>query len=94
MATKIGPPVFVLSPGGQALLVVQGANLNGSGKSRSAKSLQKDSRLRKGQVATETIVAFVGIRRTSRRARVDVPAIMREAEASLPALIEQQLARR
>lgn len=94
LATKIGPLVFVLTPSGQALLVVQGASLSGSGKSRSAKSRRKDGGLRKGQVAAETIVAFVGIRRTSRRGRVDVPAIMREAQASLPELLEQQLKRR
>lgn len=67
--------------------MVQGGSLSGSGKSRSVKSLRKDGRLRKGQIAAETIVAFVGIRRTSRRARVDAPAIMREAQASLPALM-------
>lgn len=94
LATKIGPLVFVLTPSGQALLVVQGASLSGSGKSRSAKSRRKDGGLRKGQVAVETIVAFVGIRRTLRRARVDVSAVMREAQASLPELIEQQLRRR
>ncbi len=94
LATKIGPLVFVLTPSGQALLVVQNASRSASGKKRSAKSLRKDGKLRKGEVAAETIVAFVGIRRTSRRARVDVPAIMREAQASLPELIEQQLRRR
>lgn len=94
LASKIGPLVFVLTPSGQALLVVQGASLSGAGKSRSAKSRRKDGGLRKGQVAAETIVAFVGIRRTSRAARVDVPAIMREAQALLPELIELQLRRR
>lgn len=91
LETKIGPLVFVLTPSGRALLVVQGASLSASGRSRSAKSLRKNGGLRKGQVAAETIVAFVGIRRTSRAARVDVAAIMREAQASLPGLIDQQL---
>ena len=86
--------MFVLTPSGRALLVVQGASLSASGKSRSAKSLRKNGGLRKGQVAADTIVAFVGIRRTSRSARVDVAAIMREAQASLPGLIDQQLGRR
>jgi hypothetical protein len=58
-----------------------------------AKSLRKNGGLRKGQVAADTIVAFVGIRRTSRAALVDVAAIMREAQASLPGLIDQQLGR-
>lgn len=94
LATKIGPLVFVMTPSGRPLLVIKGASLSASGKSRSAKSLRKDGGLRKGQIAAETIVAFVGIRRTSRAARVDVPAIMREAQASLQGLIEQQLGRR
>ena len=58
---------------------------------KTAKSLRKDGGLRKGQAAAETIVAFVGIRRTSRAALIDVNAIMREAQASLPVLIGQQL---
>lgn len=58
-----------------------------------AKSLRKNGGLRKGQVAADTIVAFVGIRRTSSDALVDVAAIMREAQASLPGLIDQQLGR-
>lgn len=91
LATKIGPLVFVLTPSGRALLVVQGASLSASGKSRSAKSLRKNGGLRKGQTAVDTIVAFVGIRRTSRAARVDVASIMRDAQASLPGLIDQQL---
>lgn len=74
--------------------MVKGASVSGSGKARSAKSLRKDGGLRKGQVAQKLIVAFIGIPRTSRQARVDVPAIMREAQASLPELIEQQLRRR
>lgn len=94
LASRIGPLVFVLTPAGHALLVVQGASLSASGKKRSAKSLRKDGGLRKGQVASDTIVAFVGIRRTSRRTRVDVPSIMREAQASLQELLEQQLRRR
>ena len=93
LATKIGPLVFVMTPSGRPLLVVKGASVSASGKSRSAKSLRKDGGLRKGQIAAETIVAFVGIRRTSRAARVDVNAIMREAQASLPGLIDQQLGR-
>lgn len=94
LASKIGPLVFVMTPSGRALLVVKGASLSASGKSRSAKALRKDGGLRKGQVSAETIVAFVGIRRTARAARVDVNAIMREAQASLPGLLAQQLSRR
>ena len=91
---RIGPLVVVRSVNGWPLLVVKGASVSLSRKARSAKSLRKDGGLRKGQVARDFIVAFVAIPRTSRRARVDVPAIMREAQASLPTLIRQQLDRR
>lgn len=90
---RIGPLVLVRSVNGWPLLVVKNASLSGSGKARSAKALTKTGRLRKGQVARDFIVAFIGIPRTSRQARVDVPAIMREAQAMLPKLIEQQLDR-
>jgi hypothetical protein len=89
----IGPLIQIVS-GGRPLLVVKGASVSGSGKARSAKGRRKDGGLRKGQMAQDLIVAFIGIRRTSREARVDVPAIMREVQAMLPSLIEQQLNRR
>lgn len=89
---KIGPLIPITS-GGRTLLVVKGASVSGSGKARSAKGRRKDGGLRKGQIAQDLIVAFIGIRRTSREARVDVPAIMREVQAMMPRLIEQQLNR-
>lgn len=91
---RIGPLVLVRSVNGWPLLVVKGAGVSLSGKPRSAKSRRKDGGLRKGQMARDFIVAFIGIPRTSRQARVDVPAIMREVNAMLPTLIEQQLNRR
>lgn len=91
---RIGPLVMVKSINGRPLLIAQGATLSGSGKTRSAKSRRKDGGLRKGQVARDFVVAFVGIPRTSRQARVDVPAIMREVQAMLPKLIAEQLNRR
>ena len=91
LAASIGPLVFIRSVNGNPLLVVQGASVSESGRSRSAKSRMKRGGLRKGQVAKEFIVAFIGIPRTSRRARVDVQAILRQAQQSLPALINQHL---
>jgi hypothetical protein len=88
---KIGPLVLVKSVNGAPLLVVKDASVSGSGKARSAKSLTKTGRLRKGQVARSFIVAFIAIPRTSRQARVDVPAIMRSIQQQLPAIIEDQL---
>ena len=91
---RIGPLVMVKSINGRPLLIAQGATLSGSGKTRSAKSRRKDGGLRKGQVARDFVVAFVGIPRTSRQARIDVPAIMREVQAMMPRLIAEQLHRR
>ena len=73
---KIGPLVFVRSVNGNPLLVVQGASVNAGGKSRSAKSLTKRGALRKGQRVKEFIVAFVGIPRTARAARVSITEIL------------------
>lgn len=90
---KIGPLVMVRSVNGWPLLVVKNASVSGSGKARTAKSRKIGGGLRKGQVAKDFIVAFIGIPRTSRQARVDVPAIMREVQAVLPALVAEQLNR-
>ncbi|MBL9070410.1 MAG: hypothetical protein JNM03_10515 [Sphingopyxis sp.] len=92
--TKIGPLVQVPGANGTMLLIVHKVGVNAAGKSRSARSLTKRGRARKGQVEQAFIVAFVGIPRTSRQARVDIVAIVNEAQAALPALIEQQLQRR
>lgn len=88
----IGPLIQIMS-NGRPLLVVKGASVSGSGKRGTAKGLTKRGKLRKGQVAQDLIVAFIGIRRTLREARVDVPAIMREVQAMLPDLIRLQLDR-
>lgn len=89
--TKLGPLVMVRGINGRPLLVIKNASVSASGKSRSAKPLRKDGGLRKGQVGKEFIVAFIAIPRTSRRARVDLEQIMREAQASLPGLIADEL---
>lgn len=81
---KIGPLFFVRGRGGTALLLVRNASLSASGKPRSAKGLKRNGQPRKGQVRAESIVAFIGIPRTSRAARVDVREIIRRAQAELP----------
>lgn len=90
---KIGPLVFVRGAGGQALLIVRNVGVSAAGKGRSAKSLTKRGLPRKGQVAKEFIVAFIGIPRTSRAARVDVSALMASVAADLPSLFYQALGR-
>lgn len=89
--TKLGPLILVKGVNGRPLLVVKNASVSASGKARSAKSLRKDGGLRKGQVSKEFIVAFIAIPRTSRRARVNIDQIMRQAQAALPGLIAEEL---
>lgn len=91
---KIGPLIQIPGADGNPLLIVKRVGVSAAGKPRSARSLTKRGRARKGQIEQDFIVAFVGIPRTSRRARVDVMEFVREAQASLPALIDQQLNRR
>jgi len=89
---RIGPLVF--APGrhaGEALLIVPSVTLARSGRRGSA--LSRKSRVVASREAHDTIVAFVGIRRTSRAARVDVPSIVRANQARLPQLIRAALGR-
>lgn len=88
---KIGPLVQIKAVNGNPLLVVRNVGVSEVGKSRSAKSLTKTGRARKGQRIKQFVVAFIGIPRTARAARVDVRAIMQEVTAGLPALFEQEL---
>ena len=90
---KIGPLVRVKSVNGYPLLVVEVAGVSNSGAKRSARSLTKSGRARKGQVAKQFVVAFYGIPHTARSARIDVTAIMREVQAQLPQLAIQSLGR-
>ena len=88
---KIGALVYVKSVNGNPLLVVKSASVALSGRTRSAKSRTKTGLLKKGQGAKEFIVAFIGIPRTSRAARVDVSAVMRSVQAELPNLFLKAL---
>lgn len=90
---KIGPLVFVRLPGGRALLMVKNVGVSEAGKARSARSLKKNGSPRKGQVARDNIIAFIGIPRTSREARIDVAAIVQSVVNDLPALFYNALGR-
>jgi len=90
---KIGPLVFVPAPGGRAYLIVKAVGVNALGKGRSAKSLTKKGLPRKGQVVRENLIAFIGIPRTDRAARIDVAAIMAGAAAELETLFYNALGR-
>lgn len=88
---KIGKLVYVRSINGYPLLVVKSATVSAVGKRRSAKANLKSGRPGKGQRPKEFIVAFIGIPRTSRAARVNIPEIMQQVTAELPELFSKLL---
>lgn len=88
---KIGPLVLIRSVNGNPLLVAKMVGVNAAGLPRKARRLNKNGRPAKGQRVKEFVVAFVGIPRTSRAARVDVPAILKDVAGQLPELFAQQL---
>lgn len=90
---RIGELVLIRSVNGHPLLVIEGGGLALSGKKSSARSLTKSGRARKGQVRKELIVAFVGIPRTARAARVNLTAILEGIRAELPAILATELAK-
>ena len=90
---KIGPLQFVRSINGNPLLVVQGASVSAVGKPRSAKSRTKRGALRKGQRAKEFIVAFVGIPRTARAARVNLTEIIDGVRSEAAAIFAREVER-
>jgi hypothetical protein len=91
--SRIGPLVLVRSVNGNPLLVAKNVGLDLSGRRGSVKSLKKNGGARKGQVAKEFVVAFIGIPATSRAARIDVRAIGRSVANELPALFAAAMER-
>ena len=74
---KLGPLFRI--PGrhpGEALLIIKNVQTSLSGRRRPIKG-SKTGVARAGRQQQESIVAFVGIKQTSRTKRIDVPAIMR-----------------
>lgn len=90
---KIGPLVFVRSGSGNPVLIIRRTGIASSGLKRSARALRKNGQPRKGQIETENLVAFIGIPRTARQARIDVAGIMRQAANELGPLFYQALGR-
>ncbi|MBB3862216.1 hypothetical protein GGQ88_003514 [Novosphingobium hassiacum] len=88
---RIGKLIFLKSVNGRPLLAVENVGVAITGQSRSARSLKRNGTARKGQIAKQLVIAFVGIPRTSRAARVDVQSIMRAVQADLPRLAAQAL---
>lgn len=75
---KLGPLVRIQGDAGP-LLIIKNVGVSLSGKPRSAKSLKKNGEARKGQLRVDYIVAFTGIKETSRRARLNPRAIASRA---------------
>lgn len=90
---KIGPLVLIRSVNGYPLLVVEAVGVDASGRKRSAKALKKSGAARKGQVRKELIVAFIGIPRTARAARINLTSILETVRAELPAVFSTELAK-
>lgn len=76
---KIGPLVRITAKDGTPLLVVNNVGVSAAGKRGSARSLRKNGMPRRGDVAAEQIIAFVGIPVTSRARRVDPDRIAQAA---------------
>lgn len=87
----IGPLVMVRSINGNPLLVVKNVGVSEAGKRRSARSLTGRGRLRKGQRAKEFVVAFIGIPRTSRAARIDVRRVLQQVQEQIPELFHKAI---
>lgn len=90
---RIGKLVFLRSVNGNPLLAVENVGISLAGKSRSARSLKRNGQARKGQIAKQLLIAFIGIPRTSRAARVDVQSIIGGVQADLPRLFAAALER-
>lgn len=90
---KIGPLVLIKSVNGYPLLVAKNIGVSAAGKKRSARSLTKSGRARKGQVEKAFVVAFIGIPYTSREARVDPRELHAQVMSQLPELMRQALGR-
>lgn len=91
--TKVGPLKYLKSVNGWPLLAVENVGVSAAGKARSARPLNKKGMARKGQVKKELLVCFIAIPRTSRKGRIDVPAILKSIAGELPALFNEALGR-
>lgn len=88
---RIGRLQFIRTRSGTPLLIVKNAPVNQA--SGRAGPRTKTGRLRRNQVEQPFIVAFVGIQRTSRQARVNANQIFRQVQAEMPQLIAQAIER-
>ncbi|WP_126516779.1 hypothetical protein [Sphingobium amiense] len=88
---RIGPLIQI--PGrhpGEAVLIVRNITTRAVGRAN-PRRLPNSGRVRAGRVLQDQFVAFIGIRRTARRARVNPNAIFDWARSNLPTFISQAL---
>lgn len=90
---KVGPLIQIKSVNGYPLLAVQNVGVDLSGRKPSARPLTKKGMPRKGQIARELVVMFVGIPRTARAARVNITEILISIQSELMGIFESELAK-
>lgn len=91
LVDRIGPLVMINGRhAGEKLLVVRNVTTRLAG-SLKTRRMPKNGRVRPGRAAQEQVVAFVGIRRTSRSARVDVRRVITSVMQQFPQLYMQAL---
>lgn len=91
MAARLGPLIQI--PGrhaGEALLIVRNVQVKTAGSGRPLKG-SRSGIPRAGRQQKEFIVAFVGIKRTQRVSRIDIPSIMRANAARVMDYFEQEM---
>ena len=88
---KIGPLIPIRGINGYPLLILKNVGVSLAGKKRSVKGLKKNGQPRKGQVAKEFIVAFIGIPNTRRARRVDLIAIAQRWASLVPDYFAEEM---
>jgi len=89
LVSRIGPLVEIAGRhSGERLLIVR--SVTTSAKPRSARRMPKSGRARPGREAQEFIVAFVGIKGTSRVAQADARQIVRGVQRAMPTLLAEE----
>lgn len=93
LVNSIGPLIFKEGrKSGEAVLVVRNVTTRIKGRPN-ARRLPRSGRARSGRQARDEVVAFVGIRRTSRAARVSVDARLRQAQAAVQSVFAEEMSK-
>lgn len=91
LVEKIGPLIMIDGrASSEKLLIVRNVTTRKAGRAN-ARRMPKKGKIRAGREAQEQIIAFVGIRRTSRQARVNARSIIGDVQRQMPQLIAQSL---